>query len=255
MDADDIALPQRFERQLNWLEETGADLTGSWAKCFGGWPRRTLKPYLSDDAIKTEMLFKSPFVHPTVVLRGSLAKRLKYEPKVAEDYDLWVRAANGGYKMCNCPEVLLLYRTHSMQITSKHLGELLHSGSDVRAQYWMGAKERFGLSEGGIREVLKLIALDTSANLDIAGDAIITLLSKTRGEAQKAVAENTTRLYLKAAANHPNIVEQWRRLGCSSPLVGATTGELKFRLARLLKMREGSRWYRLIRRLLLFLPT
>ena len=43
MDQDDIALPHRFERQLQWLEETGADICGSWVKFFGTTDRRILK--------------------------------------------------------------------------------------------------------------------------------------------------------------------------------------------------------------------
>ena len=35
MDQDDIALPHRFERQLAWLKETGADISGSWVRRFG----------------------------------------------------------------------------------------------------------------------------------------------------------------------------------------------------------------------------
>src|SRR6185369_4386478 len=35
MDQDDIALPHRFEKQLQWLEQTGADICGSSIRFFG----------------------------------------------------------------------------------------------------------------------------------------------------------------------------------------------------------------------------
>jgi small subunit ribosomal protein S21 len=41
------------------------------------------------------MLFCSPLAHPTVMVRTSLVKQLRYDKawEKAEDYDLWVRAA------------------------------------------------------------------------------------------------------------------------------------------------------------------
>ena len=76
MDQDDIALPHRFERQLEWLEQTGADIAGSWIQLFGTFDKRILKHSQTDDAIKMELLFGSPFAHPTVMLRAELVKQL-----------------------------------------------------------------------------------------------------------------------------------------------------------------------------------
>lgn len=99
MDADDIALPQRFARQLQWLEETGADICGSWIKLFGTPDGRILKHAQTDEAVKMELLFGAPFAHPSVMMKRDAARQLGYDKswEKCEDYDLWERRrARGG---------------------------------------------------------------------------------------------------------------------------------------------------------------
>lgn len=119
MDADDIAMPNRLELQLNWINQTESDIAGTWVSFFGAKDFRVWKGYQSDEAIKVDMLFKCPLVHPSIMIRANLLRRLKYDPvaEKAEDYDLWVRAAMQGAKMSNVPEVLLKYRQHDLQVT------------------------------------------------------------------------------------------------------------------------------------------
>ena len=120
MDQDDISLPNRIERQLEWLEQTGADICGSWVELFGISHKYILKHSQTDQSIKAELLFGAPFAHPSVIMRSALAKKLRYDKiwEMAEDYDLWERAAHSGWKMTNVQEVLLLYRQHAKQITN-----------------------------------------------------------------------------------------------------------------------------------------
>jgi glycosyltransferase involved in cell wall biosynthesis len=120
MDQDDIALPHRFQRQLEWLEKTGADISGSWVQRFGTADKRIVRLPRTDEEIKMELLFCSPFAHPTVMMRSSLARGLRYDKawEMAEDYDFWERAAEAGWRMTNVPEVLLMYRVHAAQIST-----------------------------------------------------------------------------------------------------------------------------------------
>src|SRR6266568_274661 len=120
MDQDDIALSHRFERQLQWLEQTEADICGSWIKFFGTADKRIIKQPQTDQAIKMQLLFGAPFAHPSVMMKTALVRRLRYDKawEKAEDYDLWERAAHAGWQMTNVQEVLLLYRQHATQITT-----------------------------------------------------------------------------------------------------------------------------------------
>lgn len=120
MDADDISLPDRFAKQLAWLQKTGADICGGWVKLTGTWFHRVWRYHGSSDAIRLKLLFGSAFAHPTVMLRSSVAKLNPYSEKAnyVEDYELWTRLAQLGVKMTNYPGVVLRYRIHPGQVTS-----------------------------------------------------------------------------------------------------------------------------------------
>jgi glycosyltransferase involved in cell wall biosynthesis len=120
MDADDISLPDRFEKQLAWLQQTGTDVCGGWVKLTGTWLHRVWRYYGSGDAIRIKLLFGSAFAHPAVMLRASLAKANPYSGSAhyVEDYELWTRLAGFGAKMTNYPGVVLRYRIHPGQVTA-----------------------------------------------------------------------------------------------------------------------------------------
>jgi glycosyltransferase involved in cell wall biosynthesis len=114
MDADDIALPERFATQIAWMRRTGVDICGSCIKMFGAENRLMWFPE-SHEAISVEMLFRCALMQPTVMLRADIAKMHPYnESLYFEDYELWTRLAPN-YRMGNVPQVLLKYRTHPQQ--------------------------------------------------------------------------------------------------------------------------------------------
>lgn len=214
MDQDDIALPQRFARQIAWLEKTGADICGSWAKCFGAWDRRILRRYESDQAIKMDMLFKSPFTHPTVMMRTALVKQLRYDKtfEKAEDYDLWVRAAQAGWKMVNIPEVLLLYRRHAFQISTKSSNDQQNVGEETRKKYWTFMMGLIPLSLVGVEEIYNLGRTHAKPNMDDVEATLKELLLYNHGEARKAILDNIFRLYIRLCADQPDISARWCRM-------------------------------------------
>lgn len=120
MDADDVSLPDRFHKQMAWLQQTGADICGGWIKLTGTWFHRVRRSYGSSEAIRLKLLFGSAFAHPAVMLRTSLAKANPYseDARYVEDYELWTRLAKLGVKMTNYPGVVLRYRIHPGQVTT-----------------------------------------------------------------------------------------------------------------------------------------
>ncbi|MDC4916004.1 glycosyltransferase [Acinetobacter baumannii] len=110
MDADDICMPQRFERQINFLEKhLEYGVVGSCALIHG-----TKDLYIvpeSDEDIKNYMFIDSPFIHPSVCIRARLLKENLYSEDFfrIEDYELWVRLAQKT-KFYNIQETLLKYR-------------------------------------------------------------------------------------------------------------------------------------------------
>jgi GT2 family glycosyltransferase len=114
MDADDVSVPERFERQVAVIE-AGADIVGSGLLEFGDSVedivgRRT--PPTEPDEIRRVIRFRDPFNHPTVVYRRSavLAAGGYTDMALLEDYLLFTRMVEAGARPANLAEPLVYYR-------------------------------------------------------------------------------------------------------------------------------------------------
>jgi glycosyltransferase involved in cell wall biosynthesis len=121
MDADDICMPTRFEKQLAaFNSNTQLGICGTWFENFGDLSGIT-RYAISHDEIAFGLLYQSQFCHPTVMFRKSVLdnNELRYDEtfKTAQDYELWSRIIFKTHA-CNLPEVLLKYRFHSQSISS-----------------------------------------------------------------------------------------------------------------------------------------
>ncbi|AMJ64771.1 glycosyltransferase family 2 protein [Hymenobacter sp. PAMC 26628] len=116
MDADDIALPHRLQRQVDFLEKNPTvGLTSGFMQCFGESEIVYVYPVSADD-VRSFLLFNMPVANPTVCFRRSLLSEhgLRYDDTIqdtfGEDYEFIARAAQV-VDIVNQPEVLLNYRT------------------------------------------------------------------------------------------------------------------------------------------------
>lgn len=123
LDADDVALPHRLERQIERLRD-GAAVVGSAIVDVDEQGARGHTHVLPEAAVELRWhaLFSSPFFHPTVLVdREALdAHELRYDPEFleSEDYDLWTRLfahADG----VNLREPLVLKRSHPGQASQR----------------------------------------------------------------------------------------------------------------------------------------
>ena len=121
MDADDISLPERIEKQVEFLESNP-----DYAMCgTNAWhidenlniKGRSCLPILFEDCKKFLRYF-SAFYHPTVMLKSSVLKNHSYSDifLYAEDYELWVRLMYVyNLKCANLKERLFYYRVFKNQ--------------------------------------------------------------------------------------------------------------------------------------------
>lgn len=137
MDADDISLPARLQKQVSFLDNNPlVGVCGTWYQNFGV-RNNVVKTPVDDTSIKTFLFFNSPFCHPTVVFRKELLLRhnLKYDNILyAEDYMLWVKLSRLT-EMANMPEVLLLYREHEKNISSTNRPNQVRNANVIRSVY------------------------------------------------------------------------------------------------------------------------
>ena len=123
MDADDISLPNRLQKQVTFMEENPQiAVCGSFVKTFGGKRDEFVHTYFTDpNDIEASLLFNTSLAHPSVMMRKSELKKynLKYETDFKyfeEDYNLWVELSQKS-QLANLPEVLLFYRLHEKSVT------------------------------------------------------------------------------------------------------------------------------------------
>ena len=128
MDADDISLPDRFEKQVAFLKthpEIG--VVGCKVKIIDeqGYITGELAREIQPELIKWELFFGCPFAHPSVMMRADLVKSTggySNDLSVAVDYEYWTRLIKVT-RFANLSEVLLLYRTHPESVSKKYRPE------------------------------------------------------------------------------------------------------------------------------------
>lgn len=252
MDQDDIALPHRFEAQLEWLEKTNADIAGSWVKRFGTSDKRIVMLPQTDEAIKVDLLFRSPFAHPSVMMRSEFVKKLRYDKswEKAEDYDLWTRASEAGWIMTNVPEVLLLYRVHATQISTKTAAIQQQLGQGIRRRYWKFLFNSMSLNRTIIDESLKIFESPmVDINMNAVDMSFAELLQHSHIESREIIFSHLTRLYLKAATSCPDIVSRWGKLNLEFGEGWGAVTKFKLWLFRLLRIHSDGYLFRQLKRI------
>jgi len=136
MDADDISLPERLEKQFSFMEKNSEiGFCGTKANVFEG---KLLKKFPeTDDDIRIRMFFFNHIPHPSVMLRKSVLvqNNLKYDKNYihAEDYALWLQML----KFTNVyiiQETLVLHRLHENQISEIYNKEQYSTARKIRLE-------------------------------------------------------------------------------------------------------------------------
>jgi hypothetical protein len=125
MDADDIALPDRFERQVAFLERhPQVAVLGGAAHLIdrNGHTLGCRRFPAQDRAIKKVLPHRNPLIHSTVMMRKAAFEAVQgYRPAFedAEDYDLWLRMSER-YQLANLVEPLGSFRIWQNQVSQRN---------------------------------------------------------------------------------------------------------------------------------------
>ena len=126
MDADDICLPDRLEKQYKFMEEN-SDVALSSCRFMtvrnGVYMSGGAGGRCDFQALKAMLLVANPILHPGVIAKADVMKKFNYDTSLTctEDLELWTRMVMGNQKIQILPECLLIYRLHDKQITSTTL--------------------------------------------------------------------------------------------------------------------------------------
>ena len=159
MDADDICLPDRLEKQYRFMEEN-PDVALSSCRFMtmknGVFTPGGVGGRCDNNAVRAMLLTGNPILHPGIIARAEVMKELNYDVTLTctEDLELWTRFAMKNLKMEILPEYLMLYRLHDKQITSttlerqhtevlkiqeKYYGALLEKMDDDTQQFYISS--------------------------------------------------------------------------------------------------------------------
>ncbi len=126
LDCDDIAMPDRLEKQVSFLEDHPhfGLITGNLIIIDENSREIGHRRYPSEDeAIRRVMLRYNPFAQPASMYRRSLCDSVgmyREDMTSCADYDLFLRFAAVA-KVANLPEYLIKYRISSTQVKHRHL--------------------------------------------------------------------------------------------------------------------------------------
>ena len=116
MDADDISLPTRFEKQSNFLlEHSDISVLGCWYEEIDeqGKHLSYRKLPVEHEALRRRYFTRAPFAHPSVMYKRDLIEKAGFYPTdtvLMEDNVLWGKALQLGLQLSNITEYLLKFR-------------------------------------------------------------------------------------------------------------------------------------------------
>lgn len=148
MDADDISMPDRIEKQVAFLaNNSDVAIVGSRTILIdeGGAQIGKCHRPLSDEGIRNHLYYGSPFAHPSIMYNLNVLSKedLKYltEDYPAEDLGLFLRISSK-HKVCNLKQPLLKYRLTKSGISNTQNIKQRKKSSQLRISNFSNSKEQ-----------------------------------------------------------------------------------------------------------------
>lgn len=123
LDSDDIAMPNRIEKQAAYLESNSKiGVVGSnRIEFYNGEDIGISKHWLEAEELKVALILDMPMSNPSLMMRREVVEEFSYDSDyiVAEDYEFLYRVSKK-WDLVNLEEPLIKYRIHSGQITKNY---------------------------------------------------------------------------------------------------------------------------------------
>lgn len=127
MDADDISLPLRIEKQLSHLQKNNLDLVDCqiiYRTEQGQEIKNKAIVPTTNKSLQFYALFKTPLLHPTILCKANVLKDNHYlfDEKTlhCEDYELWTRLLQKNYNIQKIKEPLYIQQVNAESVSNKY---------------------------------------------------------------------------------------------------------------------------------------
>lgn len=140
-DADDICMPDRFEKQLSFMREhpsVGVSYCKFFTLCEGTLTPCGMGSRCDADSVRARFLFFNPVLHPGVIARREVMRHFAYDPArtCSEDMDLWMRMLTSGVEIVCQNDYLMLYRLHVASISASTKGRQAKEVTDLERAFY-----------------------------------------------------------------------------------------------------------------------
>lgn len=135
MDGDDVAMPNRIEKQVEIMENDPLRLAHGSAFILSN--GHTCHKPCDYERMKIMLLSNNYFLHPSLIVRKDVLVSVGYyneKYRYASDYDLVCKIALKG-KISNTLDILMQYRVHQKQISSAHFKQQTEYANQIRLDY------------------------------------------------------------------------------------------------------------------------
>lgn len=157
LDQDDLCHPDRFARQVAWLDANRATVllgTAATVLCGDRLAPSAHAPLSNPDLIAWLILIENPLVWSSVMLRTDAVRQLGCfnDPDLlyAEDFDLYHRISALG-AIARLDEPLVTYRRHPGGASQRHVAAMATNATRVLARVYAGS---FGDEAGAIASLI-----------------------------------------------------------------------------------------------------
>lgn len=182
MDADDISKPDRFAKQLRYLEANPSVIAVGGAVEFideTGHATGRSEVRQTPSEIREALKVCNCIAHPTVLMRREIFEKITPYRKAfahAEDYDLWLRVSEFA-DLANIPDVVLCYRHHNENISIRRVTEQLIAAcaagraAEIRRRGEPDPTNEIVLAD---RDCLNMLGMSISEIDDVIVDGLLT---------------------------------------------------------------------------------
>ena len=148
MDCDDISMPYRLEKEVDFLENSlEYGLVGTWYTIIdgNGTEQNKVSYPTNNDLIKLFLSLNCPLAHGSIMGRTELFKQNLYGSKeyfAIEDYELWLRMSEVT-KIHNIPEYLFKYRIYGESFSNSKAQTMADQTLEISKKLYIKNKAEY----------------------------------------------------------------------------------------------------------------